>query len=226
MDAPSRYTHGDRASERLRMVELQLEGRGIRDRRVLAAMAAVPRERFVPPESQHLAYSDGALAIGHGQTISQPYMVAHSCELAALTPQARVLEVGAGSGYQAAVLAQLSARVTAIELLEPLAIQARATLAALHIDNVEVICGDGSIGYAPHAPYDAILVAAGAPHAPPALLSQLADGGRLVIPVGTPELQWLTRVTRRAGRFESETHEACVFVPLLGAQGVSPPSNG
>jgi len=210
----------DRADERLRMVTQQLERRGIRDRRVLDAMAAVPRERFVPAEGRHLAYADGALAIGHGQTISQPYMVARSCELAALAPDARVLEVGAGSGYQAAVLGRLAAQVTAIELLEPLATGASATLAGLGIDNVRVLCGDGSLGHPAAAPYDAILVAARAPHVPAALLAQLAEGGRLVIPIGAEDLQWLTRITRRGEQLRRETFDACVFVPLLGADGL------
>lgn len=215
----------DRADERLHMVAQQLERRGIRDRRVLEAMAVVPREHFVPAEERYLAYADGALAIGHGQTISQPYMVARSCELAALAPGGRVLEVGAGSGYQAAVLGRLAARVTAIELLEPLATRAGQTLAALGIDNVRVVCGDGSLGYPPDAPYDAILVAAGAPHVPAALLAQLAEGGRLVIPVGAQDMQWLTRITRRGEQLVRETFEACVFVPLLGADGLDAPAS-
>jgi protein-L-isoaspartate(D-aspartate) O-methyltransferase len=220
MESSHSQPEPSRAAERTRMVELQLQRRGICDPRVLEAMAAVPREHFVPAESRDLAYADGALSIGHGQTISQPYMVARSCELASLAPEARVLEVGAGSGYQAAVLARLSAQVTALELVEPLADRARTVLTALGIDNVRVRCGDGSLGYPPDAPYDAILVAAGAPHVPEALLEQLAEGGRLVIPVGGRELQWLTRITRRGQGFAHETHEACVFVPLLGVDGL------
>jgi protein-L-isoaspartate(D-aspartate) O-methyltransferase len=204
------------ADARARMVEAQLRARGIADARVLAAMGAVPRENFVPDALAGQAYDDCALPIGHGQTISQPFMVARSLEVAALGPADRVLEVGAGSGYQAALLGHLCASAVAVELVEALATRARERIAALGLANVEVAHGDGSRGWPASAPYDAILVAAGAPRVPDALVAQLAEGGRLVIPVGTSQLQILTVLRKRGAAVERTTHEACVFVPLLG----------
>lgn len=199
---------------RERMLEVHLRGRGIRDARVLAAMAAVPRERFVPPELVEHAYADRALRIEEGQTISQPYMVARAVQLAQVEPYARVLDVGTGSGYQAAVLAELAAEVVSIERIESLGVSARERLAAW--PNVEVVVGDGSLGWAERAPYDAILAAAAAPRMPEAWLAQLTDEGRAVAPVGERQQQRLT-VMRRDGR--AAPHDACVYVPLLGAQG-------
>ena len=210
----------ERAAERRRMVEWQLQKRGILDERVLLAMYAVPRHRFVPEQLAHAAYHDCPLGLEQGQTISQPYMVARTCELAALQPSDRVLDVGTGSGYQAAVLAQLCAQVVSIELLPELAERARRTLAALHVDNAQVVLGDGTLGCAAYAPYDAIVVAAAGPSIPEALFEQLADGGRLVIPVGSSDVQRLTVVRKLAsGERESVAHDPCRYVPLRGAGG-------
>jgi protein-L-isoaspartate(D-aspartate) O-methyltransferase len=210
----------DRAAERRAMVEEQVRARGVRDPHVLAAMLEVPRHLFVPPELRDAAYEDRALSIGEGQTISQPYMVARACELAGLQLGDLALEIGAGSGYQAAVLSKLCARVIALELIEPLAARARANLAAASITNVEVIAADGTTGYAALAPYDAILVAAGAPDVPPALLEQLAPWGRLVIPLGSGSLQTLTVLRRNDnGGVQREEHDTCVYVPLRGSGG-------
>lgn len=204
------------ADARARMVEKQLRARGILDARVLDAMGVVPREKFVPDALVSQAYEDCALPIGHGQTISQPYMVARSLEVAALRPDARVLEVGAGSGYQAALLGHLCTRVVAVELVQALALAASRRMAELGLVHVEIVHGDGTRGWPPRAPYDAILVAAGAPRVPDALVAQLAEGGRLVIPLGSSHVQTLTVLCKRGERIERAAHEACVFVPLLG----------
>jgi protein-L-isoaspartate(D-aspartate) O-methyltransferase len=201
------------------MVRLQVERRGVTDARVLAALRAVPRERFVPEESAAAAYEDHALGIGLGQTISQPYMVAVMTAALRLAPSDRVLEIGTGSGYQAAVLAHLAGSIVSIERHAPLADAARARLEALGLTNVTVIVGDGTEGYAAGAPYDAILVTAGAPHVPAALRDQLADGGRLVVPVGTAWHQDLVLVERRGASFREMPGEGCVFVPLIGRDG-------
>jgi protein-L-isoaspartate(D-aspartate) O-methyltransferase len=209
-----------RVDARREMVEQQLKPRGIRDERVLAAMLAVPRHAFVRAQSDPFAYEDRALGIGEGQTISQPYMVARACELAELAPDDRALEIGAGSGYQAAVMAQLCARVVAIELLPELAERAERVIAQLAIRNVRVVCGDGTRGCPDEAPYSAIVVAAGGPVVPAALLDQLAPGGRLVIPLGPSELQELTVLRKDAsGAITREAHDACRYVPLRGAGG-------
>jgi protein-L-isoaspartate(D-aspartate) O-methyltransferase len=203
--------------ERERMVERQLRRRGIADERVLAALATVPRELFVPPEERGSAYADVALPIGHGQTISQPYMVARIAEELALRGDERVLDVGAGSGYQAAVLAELADEVVAIELIPGLAEQARANLAAAGYDRVDVLVGDGSLGVPERAPYAAIAVAAAAPEPPPALLEQLAPGGRMVVPVGERDEQLLLVLDARGVR----ASVPCRFVPLVGEGGFS-----
>jgi protein-L-isoaspartate(D-aspartate) O-methyltransferase len=180
-------------------------------------MRRVPREAFVPETSQALAYADRALPIGNGQTISQPFMVAVMPEALRLHGPERVLEIGTGSGYQTAILAELAAHVFSIERHAELAAAGRATLAALGYTNVDVVVGDGTLGLAEHAPFDRILVTAGAPRVPDALTQQLSrQGGRLIIPVGTSEQQWITVVVRDGDRFEEATREACVFVPLLG----------
>jgi protein-L-isoaspartate(D-aspartate) O-methyltransferase len=209
----------DGEDARAAMVEEQLVARGIRDADVLAAMGRVPREAFVPPESRMLAYADRALPIGGGQTISQPYMVAAMTEALQLRPTDNVLEVGAGSGYQAAILGALAATVTTIERRAELAEWARLNLASIHCGNVAVVVGDGSRGWPAAAPYDAILVAAGAPGVPPSLTAQLAEGGRLVLPVGPLGHQVLTIVRRVGDQLAESTREGCVFVPLIGEEG-------
>ena len=206
---------------RSNMIEVQLKQRGIRDQRVLAAMNTVPREAFVPANRRADAYADSAWPIAHGQTISQPYMVARTIELARIAPGDRVLDIGLGSGYQAAVLARLGANVISMELVAELAQHASETLARIGETRVEIHIGDGSLGYVPGAPYDAIVVAAGAPDLPRALVDQLAIGGRLVIPVGTSTMQTLTLVERTANGALTTEHEACVYVPLRGAAGWS-----
>ena len=213
------YTAADFAERRDRMVRTQIEARGVTDVRVLAALRAVPRELFVPLAEQAEAYDDRALPIGLGQTISQPYMVASMSAALALTPADRVLEVGTGSGYQAAVLGKMAGEVWSIERHAPLADDARQRLEALGLSNVHVVVGDGTTGLAEHAPYDAILVTAGAPAVPHALREQLADGGRLVIPVGPASHQDLMVCRRRGSSFEDRMGEACVFVPLVGRDG-------
>ena len=205
------------------MIDLDLRGRGLGDERVLAAMASVPRERFVDPELATHAYRDIPLPIEAGQTISQPYIVALMAEALLLSPTDRVLDIGTGSGYAAAVLAELCAEVFSIERHEPLATAAANRLEALRIDNVVVRCGDGTLGWPEAAPFDAIVVAAGAPRIPPALVSQLAVGGRLVLPVGaTQRRQELVRVTREPGDvFLRECLGAVRFVPLIGDEAWS-----
>jgi len=209
------------------MVEWQLRRRGIRDQRVLNAMAAVPRELFVPERYRKRAYADSALPIGHGQTISQPWIVAAICEALALEGSERVLEVGTGSGYSAAVLAMLAAEVITIERIEELAIAARQLLAELGITNVEVVVADGSAGFPDRAPYEAIAVHATAPSPPRTLIRQLAPGGRLVIPIASDGADMLTVFRRLEGKLDPMTGEGlqrtvigpCRFVPLVGSEG-------
>ena len=196
-----------------------LARRGIRDERVLAAIASVPRESFVPDELRPQAYADRALPIGKGQTISQPYMVATIAAALELRGGERVLDVGTGSGYQAAVLAELAAEVVSIERVPELAEQARATLARAGYENVDVCVGDGTLGVPERAPYDGIAVAAAAPSPPEALYEQLAPGGRLVVPVGTRNDQWLEVVTRSGHGPDRRRTVPCRFVPLLGSEG-------
>lgn len=200
------------------MVEHQIARRGLFDRRVLEAMREVPRESFVPLDLAEEAFDDGPLPIGQGQTISQPYIVARMIDLARLGPSDRVLEVGAGSGYAAAVMSRLSAHVDTVELVPELAEKAARTLAAIGCGNVSVHVGDGTLGWPSGAPYDAILVAAGARAVPPALVEQLAIGGRLVIPVGPPDEQVLTRIVRTAeGALSHAALDRVRFVPFVGA---------
>ena len=206
------------AEARARMVAEQIERRGVRDRRVLDAMRRVPRHLFVNPEQQALAYEDRALPIGEGQTISQPYMVAVMTERLAIAPGACVLEIGAGSGYQAAVLAELAREVITIERRADLAEAAELRLASLGY-NVIVIVGDGSGGFPGRAPYGGIIVTAGAPLVPSSLQQQLADGARLVVPVGTASQQDLVIIERQGNSFMQSRGEGCVFVPLVGAEG-------
>jgi len=207
----------DPRAERQEMVKRQIAARGIAEPAVLAAMRTVPRHEFVPLDLRDLSYDDRPLPIGRGQTISQPYIVALMTELAELTGEESVLEVGTGSGYQAAVLAEMTARVYTIELVEPLLREAAATLARLMYRNVIPRFGDGRHGWKDLAPFDAILVtAAPADRVPEALLAQLADGGRLIAPVGEAE-QTLQLVRRRGSTFETRAVTAVRFVPLAGA---------
>jgi protein-L-isoaspartate(D-aspartate) O-methyltransferase len=210
----------DAARLRKLMVERQIRARGVRDPRVLAAMATVPREAFVAPELADLAYDDRPLPIESGQTISQPYIVALMTEAMTLTGSETVLEVGTGSGYAAAVLARVANSVYTIERVPELADTARERLARLAYHNVDVRCGDGTLGWPEHAPYDAIVAAAGGPDLPRALLEQLAIGGRLVMPVGSPGEQQLVRVTRTGELdYRREDLGGVRFVPLIGAHG-------
>lgn len=200
------------------MVESQLRGRGIRDERVLGAMGEVPREVFLPANLAGDAYSDGALPIAAGQSISQPYIVGLMSELLEPHDGMRVLEIGTGSGYQAAVLATIGCEVLSLERHPELAAAARARLASLGMsDRVRVEVADGSIGWRIRAPFEGIIVTAAAPRVPDPLRRQLADGGRMVIPIGPLNGQELIQVLRRAGGFEERSFGACVFVPLVGA---------
>jgi protein-L-isoaspartate(D-aspartate) O-methyltransferase len=202
------------------MVERQLRARDIADERVLAAMGRVPRELFVPELERRFAYEDEPLSIGCGQTISQPYMVALLCQEAAIAPGHRVLDVGTGSGYQAAVVAELGGAVVSIERIEELAAQARLNLeAAGYGDRVEVLVGDGSLGVPERAPFDRILVAAAAPKPPAALVEQLVPNGRLVVPVGYIDEQWLEVIVKTPEGPAVARSVPCRFVPLVGAGG-------
>jgi protein-L-isoaspartate(D-aspartate) O-methyltransferase len=206
---------------RTRMVERQLRRRGIADARVLEAMSRVPRELFVPENVRHLAYADGALPIGYGQTISQPFIVATICSLLGLSGDEHVLDVGTGSGYQAAVLAELADEVVTIERVPELAERAGAALAAAGLPDVDVRVGDGSLGVPDKAPFDAIAVAAAAPMVPPALYEQLAESGRLVVPRGGRGGQELVLVERTSEGAVERRSVSCRFVPLLGEEGFS-----
>jgi protein-L-isoaspartate(D-aspartate) O-methyltransferase len=211
--------------QRAEMVSRQLRGRGIRDQRVLQAMLEVPRHEFVAPEFRHQAYDDRPLPIGAGQTISQPYMVAIMTESLGLRGHEKVLEIGTGSGYQAAVLARLAARVYTIERERELVDTARGILGRLaeagllELSRLELIEGDGTEGYAAAAPYDGILVAAAAHSVPRALEEQLAEGGRLVIPVGNLDYQQLRLIRRVSGQLAASVVNECRFVPLVGRHG-------
>jgi protein-L-isoaspartate(D-aspartate) O-methyltransferase len=205
-----------RADERDRMVREQIQARGIRDPRVLAAMRTVPRHEFMPESVRDRAYFDGALPIGLGQTISQPYIVALMTELGAIGPDAKVLEVGTGSGYQAAVLAELAGEVYTVEIVPELAARAAETLERLGYTNLHTRTGDGWRGWPEAAPFDAILVTAAPDRVPPALLEQLAPGGRLVIPVGDRGVQDLEVHRRTAEGIEVETVAPVLFVPMTG----------
>jgi protein-L-isoaspartate(D-aspartate) O-methyltransferase len=207
------------AAERESMVRDQIERRGIHAPRLLAALRSTPRHWFVPPEHQLQAYSDGPLPIGLGQTISQPYIVALMTEALELRGPERVLEIGTGSGYQAAILGQLAAEVHTVERHAALALNARLALEKLGLSNVTVHIGDGSQGLPEFAPYQAIMVTAGAPEPPPPLFAQLADGGRLVIPVGSWGSQMLEVWQRQGGELQRQALCPVAFVPLRGEHG-------
>jgi protein-L-isoaspartate(D-aspartate) O-methyltransferase len=204
---------------RARMVERQLRCRGIADERVLAAMGEVAREEFVPPRHRGRAYADSALPIGEGQTISQPWIVAAICQALELEGSERVLEIGTGSGYSAAIISRLAAGAIGVERHESLAAEARRTLDALGVANVELLVGDGSRGLPDRAPFDAIAVHATAPAPPQALLGQLADGGRLVVPLAADAADLLTVFRRRGDELLREEIGPCRFVPLIGEEG-------
>lgn len=216
MAGPSEITF---VAQRRAMIEEQLRRRGIRDERVLAAMGEVPREEFVDPHRAGEAYSDHPVPIGQDQTTSQPYMIAAMLQAAAIRPTDKVLEIGAGSGYQTAILSKIAAHVYAVERHEELTRSAGQALSRLHIGNVTLVTGDGTLGFPQFAPYDAIIVSAAAPRVPPALVTQLAEGGRLVIPVGSGEDQMLQMVRKQRGGTSVETLEGCRFVQLIGEQG-------
>jgi len=204
----------DFETERARLIE-QLSAE-IKDKRVLAAMSRIPRERFVPPENRHLAYEDIPLPIGLEQTISQPFIIALMTEALELTGSEKVLEIGTGSGYQAAILAELASFVVTVERLPALAEAARKTLDSLGYSNIETHLTEQTLGWPKAAPYDAIMVTAGAPRVPPDLLAQLAIGGRMVIPVGSRYLQELCKITRQRKKNKVNNLGGCRFVSLIG----------
>jgi protein-L-isoaspartate(D-aspartate) O-methyltransferase len=204
---------------RQRMVAEQLRARGIRDERVLGAMERVPRDQFVAEQYRSQAYEDHPIPIGEKQTISQPYIIALMLEAVALKPSDRVLEIGTGSGYVTALLAEMVAEVFSVERHAALAHEGRELLSRLGYTNVKIIVGDGSQGFAEHAPYDAIVVSAAAPEVPPALLAQLAEGGRMIIPVGVEDSQQLQLIEKRDGRPRTSLREFCRFVPLVAGNG-------
>jgi protein-L-isoaspartate(D-aspartate) O-methyltransferase len=208
-----------RREERMRMVRDQIEARGVENRNVLDAMREIPRHRFIPEEFQGAAYQDRPLPIGNGQTISQPYIVGLMTSLLELQPKESVLEIGAGSGYQAAILSKLARSVVTIERLPEIASKAKNLLQSLGIFNVKVVVGDGTLGYAPDAPYDGIIITAASPDIPAPLIDQLADSGRLVAPVGSRDLQQLVRIRKDGSRISRENFGGVVFVPLLGRYG-------
>jgi len=208
------------AAERLAMVETQLRRRDIRDERVLEAMTKVPRHEFVAQQNWPEAYADHPVPIGEQQTTSQPYIIAAMLQAAEIKPQDRVLEIGAGSGYQTALLAELAVQVFAVERHPTLSANARCRLDRLGYKNVTLITADGSAGLPEYAPFDAIIVAAAAPRVPPTLMDQLAPGGRMVIPVGDAEQQVLKLAHKDAtGAVTIRTLEGCRFVPLIGREG-------
>jgi protein-L-isoaspartate(D-aspartate) O-methyltransferase len=209
------------AAARRRMVEDQLRARGIKDPRVLAAFGKVPRHCFVPPSLRSESYEDHPLPIGHGQTISQPYMVAVMTELLELTGGEKVLEVGAGSGYQAAILAELCRELVTVERFAELAERAQRLLTELGYANIEIVVGDGSCGCPLAAPFDRIIVTAAAPDLAAPWVEQLAEGGKVLAPVGSRWTQSLVRLTKRTGEVQQETFGGCMFVPLIGAHGWS-----
>lgn len=207
------------AQQRAEMVEAQLRRRGIRDENVLRAMETVPRHEFVPWQLQREAYKDAPVPIGEGQTVSQPYIVADMLQALRLNPQDQVLEVGTGTGYQAAVMSRIVPDVYTIERFPSLADAAKNTFERLGYQNIHVLIGDGTEGYLPAAPYDAIIVAAAAPRVPEALVDQLREGGRMIVPVGPSDVQQLMLLHKRDGIIQTRALDACRFVPLVGSHG-------
>ena len=203
------------------MVEEQLKGRGIKDQRVLDAFLEVPRHKFVEEYMKYKAYDDYPLSIGYGQTISQPYMVAIMTETLSPKPGETILEIGTGSGYQAAILSRLCSAVYTIERISALASRARKLLDELGYFNIHISVGDGTMGLPQHAPYDGIIVTAGAPHVPEALMAQLNEDGRLVIPIGDQGIQDLKRITKTKNGVKEESMGGCRFVKLIGKNGWS-----
>jgi protein-L-isoaspartate(D-aspartate) O-methyltransferase len=218
-NSPQSRSLADLDAARQAMVETQLRKRGLSDAAMLAAMGAVPRHEFVPPEFRNRAYEDAPLPIGEGQTISQPYIVAAMTAALRLSGTERVLEIGTGFGYQAAVLASLAREVFTVEYRAELAAEASMRLARLGYLSVCVHCGDGTLGLPDFAPFDAILVAAAAPSVPAPLRAQLAEGGRMILPVGEVENQHLQLIERFGNTFQMTMSEACRFVPLKGTHG-------
>jgi protein-L-isoaspartate(D-aspartate) O-methyltransferase len=212
---PDSHPKRDFKAMRERMVESQVEARGVKDPRVLSALLKVERHRFVPEKYLDLAYSDQPLPIGEGQTISQPYIVALMTELLELKGNEKVLEIGTGSGYQAAILAELAKEVYTIEIIEPLATRAREKLSELGYQNVTVKAGDGYLGWPEAAPFDAIIVTAAPDHIPKPLIEQLKEGGRMVLPVGT-HTQELKKIVKRSGKMETIDVIPVLFVPMTG----------
>jgi protein-L-isoaspartate(D-aspartate) O-methyltransferase len=207
------------SSLRKNMVERQIAARGVKDPHVLEAMSRVPRHIFIPDELADRAYDDSPLPIGDGQTISQPYMVAWMTELLAVEKGNKVLEIGTGSGYQAAILCELAGEVLSIEKYPSLAREAEGRLRSLGYRNIRIRVGDGTLGWPEEAPFDGIMVTAGAPSVPQPLLEQLADGGRLVIPVGPSGMQMLNLIRRKGREYQASEEGSCVFVPLVGKLG-------
>lgn len=201
------------------MIEEQLMPRGIKDEKVLAAFAKVPRHEFVSKDLQDSSYDDNPLPIGESQTISQPFIVALMTQCLDLKNNEKVLEVGAGSGYQTAILAELAKEVYSVERIESLAVSSVHTLERLGYKNFKIVTGDGTLGWAEHAPYDGIIVTAGSPTVPESLVKQLKDGGRMVIPVGNGFMQVLTVVKKEGGIIKKEEICGCAFVPLIGEEG-------
>ena len=205
--------------QRQRMVAVQLRRRGIFDERVLQVMERVPRHEFIAPQFLNRAYHDDPVPIGEGQTVSQPYIVAYMLQALAISPEHCVLEIGTGTGYQAALLAELAHEVISIERHAPLAVAARDNLARLGYRNLTVVNADGTTGWPEAAPYDRIIVAAASPQVPSPLFDQLKERGRMIIPVGSPDIQELLLVQKENGQFVSTRLEGCRFVPLIGAEG-------
>ena len=213
------FSQPDWKALRRRMIDAQIVPRGIQDARVLQALMSVPRELFVPPEVRMSAYEDRALPITAGQTISQPFIVAHMTQQLAVEPHHRVLEIGTGSGYQCAILAALAAHVYSVERLDALRNAAARRLTDLGVANVTLYAGDGTLGLGEFAPFDRIMVTAAAPRIPPSLVDQLADRGRLVIPIGGPTEQTIVAVTRDGSRTSETFTIGCRFVKLIGQEG-------